>query len=163
MNQNIQPNHDTLSTSAPHSFIKWFADITIDDIPLVGGKNASLGEMVRELTSKGVMVPDGFAITAEAYRYFIREAGLDEFIRTTLADLDTHDMKNLSQRGHTVRQAILNATLPQDLQELAGPIGSCRVTALFRWMWLCVRRPLRKTCPMPALPGSRKLISTYRV
>ena len=78
MNQNIQPNHDTLSTSAPHSFIKWFADITIDDIPLVGGKNASLGEMVRELTSKGVMVPEGFANTAEAYRYFIREAGLDD-------------------------------------------------------------------------------------
>ena len=104
----------------PSSFIRWFADITIADIPLVGGKNASLGEMVRELAGKGVRVPDGFAITAEAFRYFIREANLDAFIRTTLADLDTRDMANLSQRGHAVRQAIRSATLPEDLQQLIG-------------------------------------------
>ncbi len=102
------------------SFIRGFADITIADIPLVGGKNASLGEMVRELAGKGVKVPDGFAITAEAFRYFIREAKLDAFIRTTLADLDTRDMANLSQRGHAVRQAIRSATLPADLQQLIG-------------------------------------------
>jgi pyruvate,water dikinase len=104
----------------PSSFIRWFADITIADIPSVGGKNASLGEMVRELAGKGVRVPDGFAITAEAFRYFIREANLDAFIRTTLADLDTRDMANLSQRGHAVRQAIRSATLPEDLQQLIG-------------------------------------------
>ena len=68
----------TMNSSTPQPFIKWFADITIGDIPLVGGKNASLGEMVRELTGKGVKVPDGFAITAEAYRRFLREARLDE-------------------------------------------------------------------------------------
>ena len=59
-----------------HPFIKWFADITIEDVPLVGGKNASLGEMVRELANKGVKVPDGFAITAEAFRHFISEIGV---------------------------------------------------------------------------------------
>ena len=118
MNQTTQPGCHTLSSSAPHPFIRWFADITIVDVPLVGGKNASLGEMVRELANKGVKVPDGFAITAEAYRQFIREAGLDEWIRATLADLDTHNMANLSQRGHAVREAIRNATLPSDLQEL---------------------------------------------
>jgi pyruvate,water dikinase len=107
-----------MNTSPTSPFIKWFADITIDDVPLVGGKNASLGEMVRELASKGVKVPDGFAITAEAFRHFIREAGLDERIRATLADLDTHDLVNLSERGQSVRQAILNATLPADLQAL---------------------------------------------
>jgi pyruvate,water dikinase len=107
-----------MKTSPTSPFIKWFADITIDDVPLVGGKNASLGEMVRELTAKGVKVPDGFAITADAYRHFIREAGIDESIRTTLADLDTRDMANLSTRGQSVRQTILNATLPPDLQEL---------------------------------------------
>ena len=98
-------------------FIKWFADITIDDVPLVGGKNASLGEMVRELASKGVKVPNGYAVTAEAYRHFIREAGIDKSIRATLADLDTSDMANLSERGQAVRQTILNATIPADLQE----------------------------------------------
>jgi pyruvate,water dikinase len=107
-----------MKTSPTSPFIKWFADITIDDVPLVGGKNASLGEMVRELTAKGVKVPDGFAITADAYRHFIREAGIDESIRATLADLDTRDMANLSTRGQSVRQTILNATLPADLQEL---------------------------------------------
>ena len=105
-----------MTASIPQPFIKWFADTTIADIPLVGGKNASLGEMVRELSSKGVKVPDGFAITADGYRHFIREAGLDEFIRNTLADLNTQNMANLSQRGHAVRQAIRSAVLPQDLQ-----------------------------------------------
>jgi pyruvate, water dikinase len=103
-------------TTSP-TFIKWFADITIADIPIVGGKNASLGEMVRELAGKGVRVPDGFAVTADAFRHFIHEARLDAFIRATLADLDTHDMANLSQRGHAVRQAIRSAALPEDLQQ----------------------------------------------
>jgi len=107
-----------MNAPAAHCFIRWFADITIDDVPLVGGKNASLGEMVRELAIRGVKVPDGFAITAEAFRYFIRKAGIDEHIRETLADLDTRDMANLSERGDAVRQAILNATLPADLQAL---------------------------------------------
>ena len=74
-------------------FIKWFGDIRIEDVPLVGGKNASLGEMYRELTSKGVKVPDGFAITAEAYRHLLREAGLEEQIRKALAGLDTRDVE----------------------------------------------------------------------
>jgi pyruvate,water dikinase len=107
-----------MTSPTSHPFIKWFADITIDDVPLVGGKNASLGEMVRELTSKGVKVPNGFAITAEAFRHFIREAGIDNSIRATLADLDTHDMANLSERGQSVRQTILNASIPDDLQKL---------------------------------------------
>jgi pyruvate,water dikinase len=107
-----------MNSSQSHPFIKWFADITIDDVPLVGGKNASLGEMVRELASKGVKVPDGFAITAVGFRHFICEAQLDERIRATLADLDTHDMANLRERAHAVRQAILSATLPTDLQTL---------------------------------------------
>ncbi len=99
------------------AFIKWFADTGIDDIPLVGGKNASLGEMVRELSAKGVKVPDGFSVTAQGFRHFIRTAQLDDVIKTTLADLDTHDMANLSARGNTVRQAIRDAALPTDLQE----------------------------------------------
>lgn len=102
----------------PPSFIKWFSDIGIDDVPLVGGKNASLGEMVRELAGKGVKVPDGFAITAQAYRHFIVEAGIDRSIHETLVGLDTRDAANLSQRGHAVRQIILGASLPADLQTL---------------------------------------------
>ncbi len=99
------------------SYIRWFDETGIDDVPLVGGKNASLGEMYRELASQGVKVPNGFAITAEAYRYFIREAGLDEKIKDILKDVNTHDLTNLRQRGRQVRQAILSANLPVDLEQ----------------------------------------------
>lgn len=101
----------------PPRFIKWFADISIGDIPLVGGKNASLGEMFHELSSQGVKVPDGFAVTAEGYRHFMRSTGLDVRIKEILSSLDTSDMDNLQQRGSEVRHAILATALPDDLED----------------------------------------------
>ncbi len=103
-------------TASGLRFVRGFDEIGIDDVPLVGGKNASLGEMYRELTPRGVKVPDGFAVTAEAYRHFLREAGLDDRIREALRGLDTRDIENLRGRGLRVRQAILAASLPDDLQ-----------------------------------------------
>lgn len=93
--------------ATPSRFIKWFADISIADVPLVGGKNASLGEMYRELASKGVKVPNGFAITAEAYRSLLREAGLEGKIRQALAGLDTRNVEELRKRGSLIRNLIL--------------------------------------------------------
>ncbi len=95
--------------------IRWFSGIGIGDIPVVGGKNASLGEMYRELTPKGVQVPNGFATTAEAYRLFLHAAGLDEKIPDLLRGLDTHDIENLRLRGRQIRHAILAAELPAEL------------------------------------------------
>jgi pyruvate,water dikinase len=106
--------------ATPHQtprFVRWFADVGIGDISLVGGKNASLGEMVRELAPKGVKIPDGFAITANGYRHFLREAKLDLRIRDILVGLDTRDMENLRARGSQVRHAILAAQLPVDLEQ----------------------------------------------
>lgn len=97
--------------------ILWFDEIGIDDVPLVGGKNASLGEMYQKLTSKGVAVPHGFAITAYAYRYLLKSAGLEKAIEEALAGLDTHDMRNLKERGEKARNVILNAEFPEDLKE----------------------------------------------
>lgn len=97
--------------------IRWFEEIGIDDIALVGGKNASLGEMYRELASKGVKVPNGFAVTAEAYRSFLRETRVDQRIKDLLQGLDTRNLENLRQRGRQIRQAMLAATLPQDLEQ----------------------------------------------
>jgi len=99
------------------SSIRWFEEIGIEDIPLVGGKNASLGEMYRELASQGVKVPNGFAITADAYREFLRGTKLDRTIEEILQDLNTQDLANLRQRGRRVREAILAATLPAHLQQ----------------------------------------------
>lgn len=103
--------------SSPESYILWFEEIGLQEISRVGGKNASLGEMYRELTPQGVKIPNGFAITAEAYRYVLREAGLDTKIKQILGDLDTGDMSNLRQRGRQIRQAIIGATLPPALEQ----------------------------------------------
>jgi pyruvate,water dikinase len=99
------------------SSIRWFEEIGIEDIPLVGGKNASLGEMYRELASQGVKVPNGFAITADAYRDFLRATKLDRTIEDILQSLNTQDVENLRQRGRHVREAILSAILPAHLQQ----------------------------------------------
>jgi pyruvate,water dikinase len=98
-------------------FIRWFREINMADVALVGGKNASLGEMCRELVPRGIKVPDGFAVTAEGYRHVLRVGGLAETIHRILADLDTRDLANLAERGRRVREAILATPLPQDLQD----------------------------------------------
>lgn len=98
-------------------FILWFEEIGIEDVPLVGGKNASLGEMVRELKGEGVEVPNGFAITADAYKHLLKTAGIEEEIKKILSDLDTHDIKNLQERGKKVRELILKTQFPGDLRE----------------------------------------------
>ena len=95
--------------------IRWFAEIGIDDVAEVGGKNASLGEMYRELDSEGVRVPNGFATTAEAYRLFLRENNLESVIEETLRGFDADDVDDLHHRARTVRRAILAAKLPVDL------------------------------------------------
>ncbi len=98
-------------------FILWFAEVGIDDVPLVGGKNASLGEMYQKLVSKGINVPNGFAITAYAYRYFLKYAGIEEEIKKILKGLDTHDLYNLMARGREVREIITHAEIPPDLTQ----------------------------------------------
>ena len=99
------------------ALILWFDDISIKDIPIVGGKNASLGEMYQKLTSKGVTVPHGFAITAYAYQYLLKSAGIEDAIKDALEGLDTHDMKNLQERGKKARNIIRTAEFPDDLKQ----------------------------------------------
>jgi pyruvate,water dikinase len=97
--------------------ILWFDEITIDDVPLVGGKNASLGEMYQHLIKKGVNIPGGFAITATAYRFLIKEAGIEQAIKDALEGLDTHDMANLQKRGEQVRRIIRHTDFPPKLTQ----------------------------------------------
>ncbi|MDL1968800.1 MAG: phosphoenolpyruvate synthase [Deltaproteobacteria bacterium] len=99
------------------AFILWFDEISIGDVALVGGKNASLGEMYQKLTSKGVAVPHGFAITSYAYKHLIKTAGIENDVIEALAGLDTHDMKNLQERGKKIRGIIRNAEVPDDLRQ----------------------------------------------
>jgi pyruvate,water dikinase len=98
-------------------YVLWFDELGIEDVPSVGGKNASLGEMIQKLTPKGVAVPNGFAVTATAYRYVLEEAGIGKKIRDILSDLDTHDMANLKERAQKVRDLIRHAEMPVPLKE----------------------------------------------
>jgi pyruvate,water dikinase len=98
-------------------FIKWFEDLKIEDVPLVGGKNASLGEMIRNLGEKGVNVPGGFAVTAYAYQFMIEKASIDIKIKEILSDLDTHDVHNIAERGGKIRKLIKNTPIPTELEE----------------------------------------------
>ncbi len=97
--------------------IKWFSEIGIEDVAEVGGKNASLGEMYRNLTKEGVRVPNGFAVTASAYKYILDYNNLWEKLHAQLDDLDPDNVKQLQERGAACRDLIYNATIPDDLKE----------------------------------------------
>ncbi|MBN2142433.1 phosphoenolpyruvate synthase [Candidatus Woesearchaeota archaeon] len=103
-------------TDKANAYILWFDQLNNNDTPFVGGKNASLGEMYSSLSSKGVSVPNGFAITAKAYFYILDNAGIKDQIRQILEGLNTRNVADLHDRGHRIRDLIRNAELPGDLK-----------------------------------------------
>ncbi|QIR40571.1 phosphoenolpyruvate synthase [Tolypothrix sp. PCC 7910] len=105
------------SVSKEQAFVLPLGEVGIADIPLVGGKNASLGEMIQQLRRKGVKVPTGFATTAYAYKYFISAAGLETKLREIFADLNVEDVQNLRQCGKKARLLMLQTPFPVELQE----------------------------------------------
>ncbi len=110
-------------------YILWFDEIGLDDLPLVGGKNASLGEMRRELTKFGVNIPNGFAVTVNAYSALLEEGIIQDWheakskpkikenIREILSGLDVEDMENLSERGSRIRRLIYSLEFPREVVE----------------------------------------------
>ena len=99
-----------------YKHIKFFEEININDINQVGGKNASLGEMYRNLAPKGVHLPNGFGTTADSYYYFLESAGISSDISNVLDGLDVHDIDELRVRGAMIRKIIQNAKLPEDFE-----------------------------------------------
>lgn len=112
----ITIDRQSTQSSKDKALVLWFEEVGIADIPLVGGKNASLGEMIQQLTPKGVNVPTGFATTAYAYRYFVEKAGLQTKLRQLFADLDVEDVVNLRERGKQARALVLNTPFPPELE-----------------------------------------------
>lgn len=98
-------------------WVRFFHEVGLEDVPLVGGKNASLGEMIRELSPLGVRVPEGFATTSEAYWHFLEHNGLKEAIARELGGLDPEDPKALQGVSRRLRNLILKGEYPQDLRE----------------------------------------------
>jgi pyruvate,water dikinase len=98
-------------------FIKFFNEVNIKDVPEVGGKNASLGEMYQKLTKQGINIPNGFATTAKAYKYFLKENDLEIKIKNILKNLDINNIENLIKKGAQIRKLILNSKLPKDFEK----------------------------------------------
>src|SRR4030095_7798657 len=97
--------------------LAWLKDLRLKDLAEVGGKNASLGEMIAGLAAAGIRVPGGFATTAGAFREFIAQDGLDKRIDERLRSLDTNDVKALAPAGKEIRGWILQAPFPQALEK----------------------------------------------
>ena len=97
-------------------YIRWFEELSIDDVAIVGGKNASLGEMYRELTPQGIRVPNGFAVTAEAYREVLSQGNAWDALHAALEGLDPDDAADLARRGAKARAVVYAAPLPEDMQ-----------------------------------------------
>jgi len=96
-------------------YIKFFEEVSIEDVGIVGGKNASLGEMYKNLTPQGILIPWGFALTADAYNLFLRENEIEKKISTVLSGLDKKDLRQLADVGHRVRSLIRGASFPVDV------------------------------------------------
>jgi pyruvate,water dikinase len=96
-------------------YILWFNEITNEDVAIVGGKNASLGEMYCELIPKGIQIPNGFAVTAQAYRYVLEAGGILDALKETMTGVDKTRIADLARCGKRARDLILGAGIPDDL------------------------------------------------
>ncbi len=105
-----------MSTHLTTDLVRGFSEITLDDLSRVGGKNASLGELCRAFAGSGIRVPDGFAITVDGFRCFLEHSRLYEQICGILQGLDAQDLAGLHRRGESIRQAILSAPFPSELE-----------------------------------------------
>ena len=103
--------------SASTDFVRWFDQVGMDDVDIVGGKNASLGEMYRELTPRGIRIPNGFATTSVAYQTFLTESGLDEKIPQILSGMNSADVGSLQHHGAIIRHLILDTPLPTSISQ----------------------------------------------
>ena len=136
-----------------------FSQLRMTDVDRVGGKNASLGELLSQLTSAGIRVPDGFATTAEAFRLFLKEGGLEERIAQRLTTLDVDDVKALAAAGAEIRGWKPLRSRPSSKRKSANSTNGSRTVR--RKSPLPFALPPRlKTFPTPPSPVSRKRCST---
>ncbi len=98
-------------------YIRWFDTVTMKDVSLVGGKNASLGEMIRALSKKDILIPDGFAITADAYWYYLEHNNLLDRLQSLMKQLDPNKLTTLKRVGAAIRKLIVSGKMPDDLED----------------------------------------------
>src|SRR4030066_131781 len=107
---------DNGSNKKTNELLLWFEDLGIKDVPRVGGKNASLGEMIRHLTKMGIKVPEGFAVTTNSFRAFVAHNQLEEKISDMVKALDPDNPADVAERGKAIRQLFLDSDFPPDVR-----------------------------------------------
>ena len=130
--------------------IVWYQNIRIKDAPKVGGKNASLGEMIRYLRPLGINIPDGFVLTADAYYFFLKATKLDKFIKDTLKNLNTKNIFDLRKKGKIIREAIKSAKMPKELAQAVAK----NYTLLEKKYYKNVDVAVRSSATAEDLPGA---------
>ena len=138
--------------------IRWFEDLGSEDVAVVGGKNASLGEMIRTLKVENIQVPDGFATTAAAYREFLDANGLTQKIQAHLDDLQ-RGKQPLEKVGRAIRRLFARAGFPDAPRRPSAMPMRALPAALMKKMSMSpfAAAPRPRTCRRRALPGSRRL------
>lgn len=152
-----------MSNNGSSPLVLWYNQLGMNDVDRVGGKNASLGEMITNLSGMGVSVPNGFATTADAFNQFLDQSGVNQRIYELLDKTDIDDVTQLAKAGAQIRQWIIDTPFQPELEmPSAKPMHNFPLmtkTPLLR----CGPLPLRKTCRTLPLPVSRKPSSTCRV
>ena len=141
-------------------YVLWYEQLGMQDVERVGGKNASLGEMISNLSGAGVSVPGGFATTAFAFNEFLESSGLNDKIHDLLDNLDVDDIGALNRAGQQIRDWVIEAPFQPALEQ-----AICAAYDKLSVVWMplsrCAPPPPPRICRMPPLPVSRRPSSTY--
>ena len=137
------------------SYVVLFEQLRMTDVDSVGGKNASLGEMISQLSGAGVRVPGGFATTADAFRDFLKASGLDKRIAERLTTLNPEDVRELANAGSQIRQWIIDIPFPAKLEAEIKTAYEA-ITAEGEGSFAVRSSATQKTCPMHRSPVSKK-------
>lgn len=145
-----------MSNNGSSPLVLWYNQLGMNDVDRVGGKNASLGEMITNLSGMGVSVPNGFATTADAFNLFLDQSGVNQRIYDLLDKTDIDDVTELAKAGAQIRQWIIDTPFQPELEKpFTTPTTSSPLT-MRRPPLPCVLLQPQKICPMPRSPDSRK-------
>lgn len=151
-----------MSNNGSSPLVLWYNQLGMNDVDRVGGKNASLGEMITNLSSMGVSVPNGFATTADAFNYFLDQSGVNQRIYELLDNTDIDDVSELAKAGTQIRQWIIDTPFQPELEKPFTTPTTSSLLMMLRPPLPCAPLLPQKICRTPRSPGSRRPSSTCR-
>lgn len=151
-----------MSNNGSSPLVLWYNQLGMNDVDRVGGKNASLGEMITNLSGMGVSVPNGFATTADAFNQFLDQSGVNQRIYALLDETDIDDVSALAKAGAQIRQWIIDTPSRANWKTRFVMLMTCCPPMTPRPHSPCALPPPRKICRTPPSPGSKRHSSTCR-